>query len=56
MSMANKGLNKVRVGAGDVPNIGSVTNSNSYKPAIRGEAAVFGITTGHLELNQSFGL
>jgi hypothetical protein len=49
--MTNEGLNKARVRAGDIKNIGSFITSNSYKPAIRGEAAVLSTTIGHLEFS-----
>ena len=49
--MTNKGLNKVRVWAGDVPNIGSKISSSSNKLAIRGETAVAGLI-GHSEFSQ----
>ena len=39
--MDNKGLNEVKVLAGDVPNIGSPFNSSSNQPSIRGEAVDF---------------
>ena len=51
--MANKGLNKVGVGVSDIPNIGSVITSNSYKAAIGGEATIFGITISHLEFKHN---
>ena len=51
--MANKGPNKVRVRAGDVPNISSGINSSSNKLAIRGETAVFGLI-GHGEFSQDY--
>ena len=51
--MANKCLNKVRVWAGDIPNIGSTSNSSCNEPAIRGETAVAGIIVWHIEVGHN---
>ena len=51
--MANKGLNKVRVWGGNIPNIGNLSNSSCHKLAIRRETAVFSCITGHMEFSYS---
>ena len=55
--MANKGLNKARVWASDIPNIGNATSSSCNKPAIWGETAVFGFFISHMEFSHNcFGI
>ena len=51
--MANKGLNKMRVWAGDVPNIGSVSSSSCNQLAIKRETAVLSPMTGHMEFSHN---
>ena len=51
--MANKGLNKVRFRAGDVPNVDNIDGSNSYQFVIRGEVAVVDIVINHMEFCHS---
>ena len=51
--MANKGLNKVGIWAGDIPNIGSVTSCCCNKPAIRGETAVCHCFISHMEFSHN---
>ena len=52
--MANKGLNRVEVRAGDIPNIGSFTSCYCNEPAIRGETAEPSITIGYMEFSHNF--
>ena len=54
MIMANEGLNEMWIRADDIPNKDRTSSTNSYKPAIKGEAAASGAAIGHLEFNHSF--
>ena len=52
--MANKGLNRVRVRAGDDPNIDSFASCYCNEPAIRGETAAMSIIIDYMEFSYNF--
>ena len=54
MSMTNKGLNRVRVRACDVPNIDSATSCYCNEPAIRRKAAVSSTMIDCMEFSHNF--
>ena len=52
--MSNKGLNKVRIWASDIPNVDSIISCCCNKPTVKGETAVCDFFISYMEFGHNY--